>query len=112
MKYYYKRIATSLFLTASLVGQVKLAVNTIPTRVDVHLDGINLGSSPIKNERITPGVHKFEIKKKGYAPLTYDLLVNPAQVVQQVFILLLEILYVVWCIKKLLKVVKKVENMV
>ena len=59
MKYYYKRIATSLFLTASLVGQVKLTVNTIPTRVDVHLDGINLGSSPIKNERITPGVHKF-----------------------------------------------------
>ena len=67
MKYYYKRIAASLLLTASLVGQVKLSVNTIPTRVDVHLDGINLGSSPIRNERVTPGVHKFEIKKKGYA---------------------------------------------
>ena len=87
MKYYYKRIAASLLLTASLVGQVKLAVNTIPTRVDVHLDGINLGSSPIKNERVTPGVHKFEIKKKGYAPLTYDLLVNPAQAVQLDFFL-------------------------
>ena len=87
MKYYYKRIAASLLLTVSLVGQVKLAVNTIPTRVDIHLDGINLGSSPIRNERVTPGIHKFEIKKKGYAPLTYDLLVNPAQAIQLDFFL-------------------------
>ena len=69
------------------LSQVKLEVNTIPTKVDVHLDGVNLGSSPIKNERITPGVHKFEIKKKGYAPLTYDLLVNPAQAISLDFFL-------------------------
>ena len=58
------------FFYSDIVSQVKLEVNTIPTKVDVHLDGVNLGSSPIENERITPGVHKFEIKKKGYAPLT------------------------------------------
>ena len=76
-----------LIFYSYVLSQVKLEVNTIPTKVDVHLDGVNLGSSPIKNERITPGVHKFEIKKKGYAPLTYDLLVNPAQAISLDFFL-------------------------
>ena len=75
------------FFYSDIFSQVKLDVNTIPTKVDVHLDGVNLGSSPIENERITPGVHKFEIKKKGYAPLTYDLLVNPAQAISLDFFL-------------------------
>ena len=44
-------------------------------------------SSPIRNERIFPGLHRFEIKKKGYAPLSYDLLVNPAQAVELDFFL-------------------------
>ena len=76
-----------LIFYSYVLSQVKLEVNTIPTKVDVHLDGVNLGSSPIKNERITPGVHKFEIKKKGYSPLTYDLLVNPAQAISLDFFL-------------------------
>ena len=76
-----------LMFYSYVLSQVKLEVNTIPTKVDIHLDGVNLGSSPIKNERITPGVHKFEIKKKGYAPLTYDLLVNPAQAISLDFFL-------------------------
>ena len=76
-----------LIFYSFVLSQVKLEVNTIPTKVDVHLDGVNLGSSPIKNERITTGVHKFEIKKKGYAPLTYDLLVNPAQAISLDFFL-------------------------
>ena len=76
-----------LIFYSYVLSQVKLEVNTIPTKVDIHLDGVNLGSSPIKNERITPGVHKFEIKKKGYAPLTYDLLVNPAQAISLDFFL-------------------------
>ena len=83
-----KILSTIILIFYSYVlSQVKLEVNTIPTKVDVHLDGVNLGSSPIKNERITPGVHKFEIKKKGYAPLTYDLLVNPAQAISLDFFL-------------------------
>ncbi len=70
-----------------LLSQIKLDINTIPKKVDVFLDGMNLGSSPIRNERITPGVHKFEIKKKGYAPLEYELLVNPAQAIELDFFL-------------------------
>jgi len=68
-------------------SQVKLDVNTIPAKVDILLDGVNIGSSPIRNERITPGVHRFEIKEKGYAPLSYDLLVNPAQAIELDFFL-------------------------
>ena len=75
------------FCSAIIFSQVKLDVNTIPTKVDIHLDGVNIGSSPIRNERISPGLHRFEIKKKGYAPLSYDLLVNPAQAVELDFFL-------------------------
>ena len=76
-----------IFCIGIIYSQVKLDVNTIPTKVDIHLDGVNIGSSPIRNERISPGLHRFEIKKKGYAPLSYDLLVNPAQAVELDFFL-------------------------
>ena len=75
------------FCLGIIFSQVKLDVNTIPTKVDIYLDGVNIGSSPIRNERISPGLHRFEIKKKGYAPLSYDLLVNPAQAVELDFFL-------------------------
>ena len=75
------------FCSEIIFSQVKLDVNTIPTKVDIHLDGVNIGSSPIRNERISPGLHRFEIKKKGYAPLSYDLLVNPAQAIELDFFL-------------------------
>ena len=75
------------FCSGIIFSQVKLDVNTIPTKVDIHLDGVNIGLSPIRNERISPGLHRFEIKKKGYAPLSYDLLVNPAQAVELDFFL-------------------------
>ena len=80
-------ISIVTFFSGIIFSQVKLDVNTIPTKVDVHLDGVNIGSSPIRNERISPGLHRFEIKKKGYAPLSYDLLVNPAQAVELDFFL-------------------------
>ena len=80
-------ISIVTFCSGIIFSQVKLDVNTIPTKVDIHLDGVNIGSSPIRNERISPGLHKFEIKKKGYAPLSYDLLVNPAQAVELDFFL-------------------------
>jgi hypothetical protein len=72
---------------SNLFSQIKLDVSTIPKRVDVYLDGVNLGTSPVLNERIKPGLHKFEIKKKGFAPLEYDLLVNPAQAIKLDFFL-------------------------
>ena len=80
-------ISIVTFFSGIIFSQVKLDVNTIPTKVDVFLDGVNIGSSPIRNERISPGLHRFEIKKKGYAPLSYDLLVNPAQAVELDFFL-------------------------
>ncbi|MBT3179567.1 MAG: PEGA domain-containing protein [Candidatus Marinimicrobia bacterium] len=83
----YKSLVFILLLPVYLNGQVKLSVNTIPKKVKVLLDGILMGESPIKNERISPGVHKFEINKKGYAPLVYDIIVNPSQAVHLDFFL-------------------------
>ena len=88
MKHFNKILFVSL-LCSILIGQIKLDVSTIPKRVDVYLDGVNLGRSPILNERIKPGLHKFEIKKRGFAPLSYDLLVNPAQAIKLDFFLIL-----------------------
>ena len=76
-----------LFYVSSIYSQIKLDINTIPDEVDVYLDDINLGTSPIRNERIIPGAHVFEIKKKGYAPLKYELIVNPSKGVEIDFFL-------------------------
>lgn len=78
---HYKKFLAIMFFSLGLNAQVKLTVNTIPKKVNVKLDGVILGESPIINERISPGIHKFEIIKKGFAPLNYDLVVNPAQAV-------------------------------
>lgn len=87
MKLFKNLIFINLVVFLSLKAQIKLDVNTIPNRVNVFLDGVNLGRSPIVNERIKPGLHKFEIKKSGFAPLSYELLVNPAQAVKLDFFL-------------------------
>ena len=76
-----------LFYVSSIYSQIKLDINTIPDEVDVYLDDINLGTSPIRNERIIPGAHVFKIKKKGYAPLKYELIVNPSKAVEIDFFL-------------------------
>ena len=75
------------FCISSTYCQIKLDINTIPDKVDVYLDDVNLGTSPIRNERIIPGAHVFEIKKKGYAPLKYELVVNPSKTVEIDFFL-------------------------
>ena len=77
-----------IFVYAQVIfAQIKLDISTIPDEVDVYLDNVNLGKSPIRNERIIPGEHIFEIKKKGYAPLKYELIVNPSKAVEIDFFL-------------------------
>ena len=79
----FKKIKFIFLLhTPLLFAQIKLDINTIPDEVDIYLNDIKLGKSPIRNERIIPGAHVFEIKKKGYAPLKYDLIVNPSKAVE------------------------------
>ena len=87
MNHFIKIVYLLIIGYSNLFSQIKLDVSTIPKRVDVYLDGVNLGTSPVLNERIKPGLHKFEIKKKGFAPLAYDLLVNPAQAIKLDFFL-------------------------
>ena len=86
--YFLVKYSIIYFLYMSVVYcQIKLDINTIPDEVDVILDDINLGKSPIRNERIIPGAHVFEIQKKGYAPIKYDLIVNPSKAVEINFFL-------------------------
>ena len=54
-----------IFILSFCFSQIKLNVNTIPKKVNIYLDGTNIGKSPINNLYINPGVHRFEIKKKG-----------------------------------------------
>ena len=59
--------------------KVSLSINTIPENVEVSLDGNILGSTPIAGKKISAGGHTFEIQKEGYAPISYDLIVNPSK---------------------------------
>ena len=65
MNLFFRTFYLLIYSCSTIFCQIKLDINTIPTQVDVLLDGVNLGSSPIRNERIIPGLHKFEIKKEG-----------------------------------------------
>ena len=57
-------ISIVTFCSGIIFSQVKLDVNTIPTKVDIHLDGVNIGSSPIRNERILLGYIDLKLKRK------------------------------------------------
>ena len=87
MCFLVKYIIILFLFTQVVFAQIKLDINTIPDQVEVFLDDINLGKSPIRNERIIPGAHVFEIKKKGYAPLRYELIVNPSKAIEIDFFL-------------------------
>ena len=82
-----KYIIIFFFFSSLSFSQIKLDINTIPIEVDVYLDDVNIGTSPIRNERIIPGMHIFEIKKKGFAPLKYELVVNPSESIEIDFFL-------------------------
>ena len=59
--------------------KVQLTINTIPEKVDVFLDGSLIGKTPILGQRILSGNHIFEIRKDGFAPISYELNVNPSK---------------------------------
>ena len=59
--------------------EVLLNVNTIPERVEVSIDGRLIGKTPILGKKIISGFHTFEINKEGFAPISYELNVNPSK---------------------------------
>ena len=59
--------------------KVQLTINTIPEKVDVFLDGSLIGKTPILRQKILSGDHIFEIRKDGFAPISYELNVNPSK---------------------------------
>ena len=63
----------------AIIPKVKLAVNTIPENVLISLDGNILGKTPIVGKKISAGSHTFQIQKDGYAPISYDINVNPSK---------------------------------
>jgi hypothetical protein len=60
-------------------SKVSLSINTIPEKVDVFLDGSLIGKTPISGEKILSGDRIFEIRKDGFAPISYELNVNPSK---------------------------------
>ena len=78
IRYYKFLIWTNIFFT-NVTPQVSLNVNTIPEKVSIKLDGDFIGKTPIKSSNISPGQHTFEIEKQGFAPIKYDMTVNPSK---------------------------------
>jgi len=60
----------------TIVSKVSLSINTIPEKVDVFLDGSLIGKTPISGQKILSGDRIFEIRKDGFAPISYELNVN------------------------------------
>ena len=63
----------------TIISKVSLSINTIPEKVDVFLDGSLIGKTPISEQKILSGDHIFEIRKDGFAPISYELNVNPSK---------------------------------
>ena len=78
---YYKILIWVNIFFINIFPQVSLNINTIPKKVSVKLDGNFIGVTPIKSSNILPGQHTFEIEKQGYAPIKYDMTVNPSKAV-------------------------------
>tara|TARA_Y100000588_G_scaffold392523_1_gene504794 strand:- start:62 stop:547 length:486 start_codon:yes stop_codon:yes gene_type:complete len=88
MKIWIKIFICILVYTSSLLnGQIALNINAIPRQVEVFLDGESIGKTPIMGYQISPGPHDFELTKKGYAPVTYSLIVNPSRTINLDFYL-------------------------
>ena len=63
----------------TIISKVSLSINTIPEKVDVFLDGSLIGKTPILGQKILSGERIFEIRKDGFAPISYELNVNPSK---------------------------------
>ena len=63
----------------TIISKVSLSINTIPEKVDVFLDGSLIGKPPISGQKILSGDRIFEIRKDGFAPISYELNVNPSK---------------------------------
>ena len=63
----------------TIISKVSLSINTIPEKVDVFLDGSLIGKTPISGQKILSGDRIFEIRKDGFAPIAYELNVNPSK---------------------------------
>ena len=62
-----------------IIPKVNLTINTIPENVEISLDGNILGKTPLSGKKISSGNHTFQIQKDGYAPISYDINVNPSK---------------------------------
>jgi len=62
-----------------IIPKVNLTINTIPENVEISLDGNILGKTPLSGKKISSGNHTFQIQKEGYAPISYDINVNPSK---------------------------------
>ena len=70
-----------------IISEVSLSINTIPEKVHVILDDVFIGKTPIEGQNILSGDHIFEIRKDGFAPISYELNVNPSKSVNLDFFL-------------------------
>ena len=70
-----------------IIPKVNLTINTIPENVEISLDGNILGKTPLSGKKISSGNHTFQIQKEGYAPISYDINVNPSKSVSLDFFL-------------------------
>ena len=82
-----KYLLISFILISHLTGQVTLDIKVLPKGATVILDGKEIGTAPIKDYSVKPGLHEVRLEADGYAPATHEISVQDAKRLVSDFIL-------------------------
>ena len=82
-----KYLLISFILISHLTGQVTLDIKVLPKGATVILDGKEIGTAPIKDYSVKPGLHEVRLEADGYAPATHVISVQDAKRLVSDFIL-------------------------
>ncbi|NOZ03746.1 MAG: PEGA domain-containing protein [FCB group bacterium] len=73
-----KHVITALLFSTIGLSQTALNIESYPNEAVVKIDGQKIGVTPVYSYQVPVGVHKFEIVKKGYAPVRKEIDVQKA----------------------------------
>jgi len=64
-------------LRGSLIGLLR--VSTVPMGASVYLDGQSIGTTDIAEQPVLAGSHKLRVERKGFEPISEDVLIQARQ---------------------------------
>lgn len=63
-------------LSSPNAPSVPVDIRSVPEGGEVYLDGEFVGTTPLRDFRLAPGVHQIEVRRSGFAPWRLELTVQ------------------------------------